>query len=205
MHVAGIVLAGGSSTRMGRTKATLPFGPELMLQRIVRILGEALSPIVIAAAATQQLPSLPAGVLIARDQLPSCGPLEGIGAGLTLLAAERPEIEAAFVASCDVPLLSTPFVLAMIDRLGDAPIAAAVEGGVPHPLPAVFRVSVLPHIRALLEEGNLRMGMLLERLPTARIDVEDLRTVDPQLWFLKNCNRPEDYDEALQLAGFSPR
>ena len=35
----GIVLAGGKSTRMGVPKATLPFGPETMLQRVVRLLA----------------------------------------------------------------------------------------------------------------------------------------------------------------------
>ena len=50
MTNAGIILCGGRSTRMGRDKATLPFGPELMLQRVVRLLGEAVQRIVIVAA-----------------------------------------------------------------------------------------------------------------------------------------------------------
>ena len=37
MKRGGIVLCGGKSTRMGRDKATLPFGPELMLERVVRL------------------------------------------------------------------------------------------------------------------------------------------------------------------------
>ena len=46
MTAGGIVLCGGKSTRMGVAKATLPFGPETMLQRVVRLLGTAVSPIV---------------------------------------------------------------------------------------------------------------------------------------------------------------
>ncbi|HUE69597.1 MAG TPA: molybdenum cofactor guanylyltransferase [Pirellulaceae bacterium] len=205
MMVAGIVLAGGTSTRMGRDKAMLPFGKELMVQRLARILGEAVSPVVVGAAADQELPPLPPGVLIARDERPGRGPLEGICAGLSKLAAERPDIEAAFVTSCDVPLLSADFVRAMIGRLGDAEIAVPVEGDFPHPLTAVYRVSVLPHVRALLEADQLRTASLLDRVATARVDAHEFRAVDPQLWFLKNCNRPEDYDEALKLAGLSAR
>ena len=52
MIVAGIVLAGGKGTRMGRDKATLSFGPESLVQRLVRVLGEAVSPLVVAAAAS---------------------------------------------------------------------------------------------------------------------------------------------------------
>ena len=35
--VGGIVLCGGKSSRMGQPKYTLPFGDEVLLQRIVRI------------------------------------------------------------------------------------------------------------------------------------------------------------------------
>jgi CTP:molybdopterin cytidylyltransferase MocA len=51
---AGIVLCGGKSTRMGTSKALLPFGPETMLQRVVRLLSDIVSPIVAVAAAGQE-------------------------------------------------------------------------------------------------------------------------------------------------------
>jgi len=63
----GIVLCGGKSTRMGAPKATLPFGPETMLQRVVRLLGTVVSPIVAVAAREQVLPSLPDHVIVTRD------------------------------------------------------------------------------------------------------------------------------------------
>ena len=59
MTAGGIVLCGGRSTRMGVPKATLPFGPETMLQRVVRLLGAVVSPIVVVAAREQSLPELP--------------------------------------------------------------------------------------------------------------------------------------------------
>ena len=45
MNCGGIILCGGKSSRMGRPKATLPCGPELMLQRVARLLAEAVEPI----------------------------------------------------------------------------------------------------------------------------------------------------------------
>ncbi len=41
---------------MGVSKATLPFGPETMLQRVVRLLGTVVSPIIVVAAHEQSLP-----------------------------------------------------------------------------------------------------------------------------------------------------
>ena len=66
MTAAGIVLCGGKSTRMGTSKALLPFGPETMLQRVVRLLGEVVAPIVVVAASDQTLPDLPPGVIVTR-------------------------------------------------------------------------------------------------------------------------------------------
>src|SRR3954462_11558215 len=83
----GVVLAGGKSTRMGTSKALLPFGPETILQRVVRILGTIVSPIPVVAATAQELPVLPPGVIVTRDEREGRGPLEGLRAGLKALPA----------------------------------------------------------------------------------------------------------------------
>jgi molybdopterin-guanine dinucleotide biosynthesis protein A len=199
--VGGIVLAGGKSSRMGMAKATLPFGPEQMLPRVVRLLGSVVQPIVVVAAPSQDLPALPGQVLIARDEREARGPLEGLLAGLTAIA---PHADAAYATSCDVPLLSTPFVRAMIEQLGGADIAVPVEEGFAHPLAAVYRTAVLPHIRELLAGDQLRPAYLFERARTRRVPVEELRSADPLLATLRNLNRPEDYLAALREAGFAP-
>ncbi len=68
MISGGVVLCGGKSTRMGTSKALLPFGPETMLQRVVRIVGDVVSPIVVVAAVDQILPDLPPAVIVTRDE-----------------------------------------------------------------------------------------------------------------------------------------
>src|SRR3954454_18916278 len=100
--LGGVVLCGGQSRRMGRPKAWLPFGGELMLPRIVRLLSEVVSPIAVVAAAEQKLPPLASDVLVVRDPISGRGPLEGLAAGLAHLPVD---VTAAYVSSCDVPLL----------------------------------------------------------------------------------------------------
>src|SRR6516164_10798270 len=82
MSTAGIILCGGRSSRMGRPKAWLQFGPELMLQRVLRILSEVVSPIVVVAAPEQEVPPLSPDVQIVRDEREGFGPLQGLAAGL---------------------------------------------------------------------------------------------------------------------------
>src|SRR5258705_12870502 len=112
MNAGAIVLCGGKSTRMGSPKALLPFGPETMLQRVIRILADVVSPIVVVSAIDQQLPQLPPDAIVTRDEREGRGPLEGLGAGLKALPID---IECAYVTSCDVPLLEPGFVRQMLD------------------------------------------------------------------------------------------
>jgi molybdenum cofactor guanylyltransferase len=201
LSVGGIILAGGRSSRMGLAKATLPFGPELMLQRVVRLLSGVVRPIVVVAAPEQLLPELPADVIVTRDEREGRGPLEGLLAGLSAI---EPHADAAYATSCDVPLLVSDFVRAMIARLDDADIAVPVEGEFPHPLAAVYRTTVLPHIRELLAADQLRPAFLYARVSTRRVPVEELKAVDAELTTLRNLNRPEDYLAALADAGLAP-
>lgn len=183
---------------MGYAKAWLPFGNEVMLQRVVRLLSEVVSPIVVVAAPQQVLPALPASTQIAVDRQEGRGPLEGLRAGLSALVGA---CDAAYVASCDSPQLAPPFVRRMIDLLGDCQIAVPCEGAFYHPLAAVYRLSVLPLAEALLAEDRLRPVYLFEKANTRYVPLELLREVDPQLRTLANLNCPEDYANALAAEG----
>src|SRR5215208_1046378 len=198
MSVGGIVLAGGKSTRMGVAKATLPFGPETMLQRVVRLLGTVVSPIVVVGAGSQELPELPPAVIVTRDEREARGPLEGLCAGLKALPFEA---DAAYVTSCDVPLLVPAFVERMIDLLGDHDIAVMEIDGFTHPLSAVYRRTTLPQIESLLAADRLRPAFLFDAVRTRRVKPEDMTSADPQLHTLRNLNTREDYLAALAEAG----
>jgi molybdopterin-guanine dinucleotide biosynthesis protein A len=184
---------------MGRPKALLPFGTELMLQRVVRLLGEVVQPIVVVAAAGQPLPSLPTDIIVARDERSERGPLQGLLAGLNALAVHA---DAAFATSCDVPLLQPAFVKRIIDLLDDHEIVVTKDDRFHHPLAAVYRTSVVERIAELLRSDRLRPVFLFEMARTLEVSVEALRTVDPDLLSLKNLNHPEDYFAALAAAGF---
>jgi molybdopterin-guanine dinucleotide biosynthesis protein A len=199
MTAGGVVLCGGKSTRMGVAKATLPFGPETMLQRVVRLLGTTVSPIAAVAARDQVLPELPAGVIVTRDEREAKGPLEGLRAGLKALPDS---IEAAYVTSCDVPLLVPGFVERMLVLLGEHDIAVMEIDGFPHPLSAVYRRAVLPQVEALLAQDRLRPVFLFDAVRTRRVTTAEMREVDPDLRTLRNLNTREDYEAALADAGF---
>jgi molybdopterin-guanine dinucleotide biosynthesis protein A len=198
MTIGGIVLCGGRSTRMGVPKATLPFGDETMLQRVVRLLSSVVSPIVAVAALDQTLPALPEDVIVTRDEREARGPLEGLRAGLKALPAH---VDAAYVTSCDVPLLVPGFAEQMIRLLGDHDIAVMEIDGFPHPLSAVYRRRVLQNVESLLDQDKLRPVFLFDAVRTRRVQPQEMLSVDPQLLTLRNLNTKEDYRAALAEAG----
>lgn len=193
--VAGIVLCGGQSKRMGRPKAWLPFGDELMLPRIVRLLGEVVNPIVVVAAPGQDVPPLPTSIPIVRDEEKGRGPLQGLAAGLNALHGQA---DAAYVSSCDVPFLRPAFVRRLIDLLGDHAICVPRVADHHHPLAAVYRREVADAVARLLAEDRLRPFFLFEAVPTRIVEAAELADVDPTLQTLRNLNAPADYEAALR-------
>ena len=192
-NIGGIILCGGESSRMGRTKAWLPFGRELLLPRIVRIVRDAVDPVVVVAAAGQELPPLPERVEVVRDRHLGKGPLAGLAAGMAALTGR---CDAAYVSSCDVPLLSSEFIRRMIESLGDAEIAVPALGGYPHPLAGVYRMAVRPTVERMLSENRLRLRDLLAEVPTRMLAAEWFLEVG--LESLDNVNTPAEYEAALK-------
>lgn len=199
MTAGGIVLCGGKSTRMGTPKALLPFGPETMLQRIVRLLSDLVTPIVIVAAVDQALPPLPSTVIVTRDERDGRGPLEGLRAGLKALPAD---VDAAYVTSCDVPLLVPGFVRQMIELAAGHDVAVMEIEGFAHPLSAIYSRATLAPIEELLARDRLRPVYLFDAVRTRRVTAAEM-TADPELRTLRNLNGPEDYQRALVEAGLS--
>lgn len=198
--VGGVILCGGHSRRMGQPKLSLPFGPELMLQRVCRILSDIVRPIVVVAAPDQEMPALPQDVHVVPDEYQSLGPLAGIATGLGAL---RGHVPAAFVTSCDVPLLRSEFVREMITRLDSNDVAVPHDGQYDHVLSGVYRTSLEDSARQLLAEDRRRPVFLLEDSRAVRVSTETLRDVDPELDSLRNTNTPDDYKAALLRAGFT--
>jgi molybdenum cofactor guanylyltransferase len=193
-----IILCGGANARMGRDKALLPFGPEeVLLQRVVRLVGEAvpLGQIVCVAAADQILPRLPDAVEVVRDIEPHLGPLAGLARGL---AAIQQHADAAFVCGCDTPLLVPEFVARMFGLLAEHQIAAPHDGERVHPLVSIYRTDVLPVAESLLATGERSLTALIHRCDSLGVSTDDLQHVDPTLATLRGCNTPEEYRLLLE-------
>ena len=177
---------------MGQSKALLPLDGEPMLLRVLRALQAVVNPVVVVAAVGQHLPPLPAGVMLAHDLTPDCGPLMGLVTGL---AALPPTVTAAFLSSCDAPLLHPEFVAHLLASLGANSAAVPRHAGRLHPLAAAYRREAGDAALSLVYAGQLRMTALFDILPTAIVENA------PHPESLRNVNTPEDYAALVADSG----
>jgi molybdopterin-guanine dinucleotide biosynthesis protein A len=175
---------------MGQPKALLPFGGQPLIIHIVRQLQEIAADIVVAAAPEQELPPLPATVV--RDDVAYQGPVGGIYYGLKASVKE-----VSFVTSCDVAFLNLPLISHLISAIKEFDVVVPCWQQRFQPLHAVYRRSVLPHLRLQLERGELRPVFLYEKVRTLKVGEETIRGFDPEGLSFLNMNTPEDYRNAL--------
>jgi molybdopterin-guanine dinucleotide biosynthesis protein A len=200
---AGIVLAGGRSSRMGTPKADLEWHGSTLLRRTAAILARVTEgPVVVVRAPGQDLPALPPGTEVVDDPREGLGPVQGLATGL---AALRGRAEIAFVSSTDMPFLHPAFVRRVLRAAQEgADVALPVAHGYPQPLAAAYRTALAAVAERLVAEQRLRPAFLFEQCAVTRLDEAALRAdpvlaaLDPGLDSVVNVNSPADYQAARE-------
>jgi molybdopterin-guanine dinucleotide biosynthesis protein A len=205
-EAAGIVLAGGRSSRMGSPKAALEWHGSTLVRRVAGIVGRSVDgPVLVVRAPAQTLPALPDGVEVVEDAREGRGPLQGLAAGL---AAVRGRAPAAYVSSTDVPLLHPRFVRRVFAALDDdIDVVLPQIGGFPQPLAAVYRTGLAHVVERLIADDRMRPAFLFEASRVRRLDAEalledrTLAALDPDLDSVLNLNERRDYEAARTRPG----
>ena len=199
---AGIVLAGGRSSRMGTPKAALEWHGSTLLRRTVGILARATDgPVVVVRAPGQELPALPPETDVVDDPQEGLGPVQGLAAGLAALTGRA---EVAFVSSTDMPFLHPAFVRRVLRAVQEegADVGLPVARGYPQPLAASYSVALAPVAAKLVAGERLRPAFLFEECAVERLDETALRAdpvlaaLDPGLDSVVNVNELGDYQAA---------
>lgn len=157
MKLAGAVLAGGQSRRMGRDKAMLVWNGEPLWRRQLRVLESCGA----APAALVRQPGQPdLGAPCWRDLRVGQGPLAGLEAALA--QARAAGADGLIALAVDMPFTTAAWFHWLL--------SAAPEGGVAtldgryEPLAAAYPVAALPLIEAHLAGGQRSLQSLVEHL-----------------------------------------
>ena len=184
--LSGAVLLGGTATRMGRDKASLPVGGVPAAIRVARLLEAICDEVLLVGGSAP--PGTP-GRAVADPEGPRCA-LRGLVGALGAARGER-----LLVVATDLPLV-TGRLLAGLAVEGPAD-AVVPRPDLPQPLCAVYRRErVLGVARANLAEGRLALRALLESLDVRYVEGASLVALDPDGRALANLNTPEDHARA---------
>lgn len=196
--LSAAILAGGESTRMGRTKALLAVGGVGILERTAGLLRPLVDELFIVANEPQTYAGF--GLPVVPDVLPGRAALVGLHAALA--HAAHPFV---LCAACDMPLLASPLLELLLGAAGpdhEAVIPRPPSG--PEPLLAVYGKALLPRFERAVDAGRLR---IMEALAGARvrfIETEELERADPGLRSFCNVNTPSELAAADALAEAQP-
>ena len=194
MDTAAVILAGGMSRRMGRDKATLPFGEETMLSRLVRLYRPHFGRVAVSVNRPGRFDT--AGALEVVDRRPGDGPLAGLQAAFLDTGAQ-----AVFLTATDLPFgdpLLARYIAGRLDDGYDACLIHSSKGL--EPLFAAYRAQAcLEVVSWLLENGRRSMFGLFQRVRTLELPVDGIPGFDREQVerILINVTDPEEYRRAL--------
>lgn len=179
--MAGLVLAGGRSSRFGAEKAVQVLNGRTLLEIALSTLGEVAGPLAVSAAAGSEAEALAIarGYPVVTD-VPAHpkGPLAGIAAGLAWTVGAGADF--MITLPCDTPLVDAQ----VLRRLGTGGLAATSDG--PQSLVAVWPVGALDVLKGWLDAGeHPAVHVALERCGVRTVLFDDRAT-------FANVNTPED-------------
>jgi molybdopterin-guanine dinucleotide biosynthesis protein A len=191
-NVAGAVLTGGASARMGSDKAALAIGGVASATRVARCLALLCEDVVLVGGD----PPADAPGRRAPDGDGPRSALRGVVAALEATRAER-----VLVVATDLPFVTPDLLLALIAwPEADAVVPRTADGV--HPLCGLYRrEAALAAARKNLAAERLALSALLGALATSYLEGDDLRAVDPDGIALLNVNTPEDLARATAING----
>ena len=148
MTCAGIVLTGGSSSRLGFDKATALIGSETLAARAARVLGTVCDPVVEVGPGH-------CGIRSVREEPTGSGPLAALVAGSDALASEP-----VLLLACDLVRAEAPLLALLAGWEGAATVVPLV-GGMPQLVCARYGPDAIAAARGLLARGERSLRALL--------------------------------------------
>lgn len=158
--IAGLILAGGRSSRMGgRDKALAGLAGRTLLAHAIDLLGPQVA--ALAVSANGDLNGAAGSLPVLKDLVPGFqGPLAGLHAGMAW-ASTLAGVDRLATVSVDAPFLPGDLVARLSIRMDadGSPIALSASAGRSHPTCALWELSLLPDLERFLREHESRRVM----------------------------------------------
>lgn len=172
--IAGLVLAGGRSTRFGSEKAIAPLNDRTLMEWTLDALRPHCGAVAVSARSTSGAAGLASrlGLMVLEDAVGAPdGPLAGIAAGLRWASARGAEHLATL--PCDMPHAPADMVPRLAGAQGEAFAAFATTAEGAHPLCAIWSVDLLGALESELARGHPAVRGFLADIGAVAVTFED--------------------------------
>lgn len=202
--LGAVILAGGTSSRFGRSKALVELGHKPLMLHVVDVCLAVVDSVKVVISGSDNVAAyasiLPAGVDLIRDAGEHRNPLNGLASGIAELNSEY-----SVALACDTPFITVKLLELLFKK------AAGFDAAVPRwpngyiePLHSVYKNrSVNETLPLVMKDENAGVSSLVSALHSVRyVGLEDIRRVDPDLTCFLNINTLRDLERArLRFSG----
>lgn len=202
--VAGVLLAGGKSRRMGGVeKALMRVGDRTLIARAAQRLSPQVSHLIVNANGD---PARFAGLsleVVPDETQERLGPLAGILTALDWFAAHTPAVTSMVSLPADTPFVPANLVARLQDALNEGPrarVAVAQSRERRHPTVALWNLETAADIRASLDRGDRKAEAMIDRLGAVAVPFPDFEIGGNAVDHFFNVNTPDDLDIAKTVA-----
>ena len=194
--VTAIVLVGGRSTRLGRSKAREMIDGRSIIQRVLDATQPLADEVLLVAARGQDTSWLPRGGRIRHivDAYADSGPLVGIYSGLAAAHSDR-----CVAVACDMPLLKTELLQSLVELLSGCDAVVPRLEGRAQPLHAVYARSCAGVMHKALEQGSRSLHDVLRDLNVRWVEDHEMPEARALALSCFNVNTPGDLRCAVEL------
>ena len=196
-RIAGLILAGGRSNRMGAPKAFVELGGETLVERLARRLAPEVDRLAVGLPPGLDVP-LPPSVTALRDASPTFeGPLAGVLAGLEWAATLKPAVSHLMTVPVDLPFLPDDTVTRLRAKASDSETVVIAEGPSGRaPLVALWPLSVRARLADYLSGPGRKVQAFLAEGKVATASFAAVGDGNLPIDPFFNINVPDDLQQA---------
>jgi molybdopterin-guanine dinucleotide biosynthesis protein A len=189
--IAGFILAGGESRRMGTDKSRLVLNGKTFVERIAAELQTVTSSVTVVGkemTSTGPLQHVP-------DIFPKWGALGGVHTALASCEAEW-----CLIVACDFPFVTAEIFARLASLREDFEAVAPIQSdGIPQPLCSLYQTArCLERAEELINSGERKPIALLQSVRTRWVPFAELQDLPGAERYFDNINTPEDYDRIVE-------
>jgi len=197
LPTTGVILSGGESRRMGQNKALMSLGASRLIDRVVGVLGDVFSQLLIVTNTPDVYADL--DIPMVGDVVPHKGSLGGIYSAIHHITTSY-----CFVVACDMPFLNVALMRYMMRQIADYDVVMPDIEGQMQPLHAIYSKACLAPIAQRLAANRLKIVGFLSDVRVRTVTADEIRHIDPECLAFQNLNTPAEFQMAAERLNTIP-